>query len=298
MEQRNQSSNVNSDSVVYEEINDDKIAELLVTHKDNLTTQVVESEVCNNTLAETIDIGDEVVHVLKSGALITEEEVAKLRKAQKFLLATFTQVPQFRPRINKLTSVLSDGTCPSMDAKYWQCKAEAEVHFKELQRETFKFRKALVDLKEINYKISSIKQLLSNDIIPADKKYDPELVKCDLERLQIKKDQYEFELKQLEKTMKYRIEELVDWDDIAGVLEDKCRYSTTDCSEHLPETHYKILVHRVKTSKTKEEKRIFEDQLNTFHKIVGGQKAREYAESDVNDWIKREKSNKKEIKEI
>jgi hypothetical protein len=62
-----------------------------------------------------------------------------------------------------------------------------------------------------------------------------------------------------------------------------CEYSTIDCYEHMPDTHYKKLVYRLKTAKNDEERNIFAAQLKAFHSIVGSDKAKQYAEDKIND---------------
>lgn len=210
----------------------------------------------------------EIVDTIKSLSLIGPTDVKKLEEAKTFILSTYTDVPQYRPMVTKLTSVLTDGKFPTADKKYWQCKSEAEVHFNELCRSSYKHKRAVVDLEELDYKIKSIEDLLNESITPAGGNYDPNLVKFDLERLKIKRDQYEFEVKQLEKNMKFRIKEITDWHTVASYLEPQCRYSVKDYEEHVPESHYKVLEYRVEQANNEEERRIFQEQLDTFKNIL------------------------------
>jgi hypothetical protein len=50
----------------------------------------------------------------------------------------------------------------------------------------------------------------------------------------LSKSQYEWEIKSLEKDIKYRIEEVVDWYEISMELEGNCKYSPKDHNAHEP----------------------------------------------------------------
>jgi hypothetical protein len=217
-------------------------------------------------------ISDEISNQMMKGSSITPSDVAELKKAEAFIFSTYTDVRQFRPLINKVTSVLSNGKFPTADAKFWQCKAEAEVHFNELRRDLFKHDRSTVDIEEIAYKIASMEVILNNNDI---KDYDKNLIGFDLRRLQTKKDQYKFELKQLEKTMKYRIEEITDWKKISEEFEGQCNYSTKNPNEHVADTHLKVLTYHVQLAKKEERHedfKIYSEQLKTFINLLKSSK--------------------------
>ena len=235
-----------------------------------------------NEFAVAVDnISDEVVDQINKLTLITPKDVAELKKAQAFILQTYTDVRQYRPMVNKLTSVLTDGRFPTPDAKYWQCKAEAEVHFNELKRDTFKYNRAKVDVDELIYKIESIEGMLAGTYAVT-QQFDPNLVGFDLQRLKIKLSHYQFELKQLEKSIKYRIEEVTDWHKIAKDYEGMCIYSTRDPNEHTPDTHFKMLMWQAENAKTDEEAEVFKEQLRTYQRLLNNKKAEENAKEAVN----------------
>lgn len=245
---------------------DDNLTELITSSK--LPIQVAKREL-EHTLIETSNHSVEVVDQIKSLSSITPKEVENFEKAKAFMVSSFTDVPQYRPLVTKLTSVLTDGKFPTADKKYWQCKSEAEVHFNELCRNNYKHRRAVIDLEELDYKITSIEKLLNQEIAgPQDAKLDPNLIRFDLDRLKIKREQYEFEIKQLEKNIKYRMKEITDWHQIASYIEPQCAYSTKNYEDHVPDSHYKVLEYRIKTASNEEERKIFEDQLLTFKNIL------------------------------
>lgn len=254
---------------------DDNLNEIINTNPSKLpiATDSEENEF-TNAVAE---ISAEVLNQVSNISLITPKDIAELKKAEAFILQTYTDVRQYRPMVNKLTSVLSDGRFPTADAKFWQAKAEAEVHFNELKRDMFKYDRAKVDVDEITYKIDSITGMLEGEH-EVTEQFDPNLVRFDLKRLEIKRSQYIFEMKQLEKTIKYRIEEVTDWYKIANSYESKCTYSTRDPNEHVADTHFKMLMWQVSNAETEEEKKVFEDQLKTYKRLLNNQKAFENAQ--------------------
>jgi len=222
----------------------------------------------NVLLNQSANLSNEIISKLDNLTLITPDDVKSLKEAQSFLLSTYTDVTQFRPMVVKLCSVLTNGNFPTPDSKYWQCKSEAEVHYNELVRAYNKYERALVDIEEIDYKIKSINVAIDKGLIKKEEQFDPELAKFDLKRLEIKRKEYVFELKQLEKTIKYRIEEVSDWHKISESLKGKLQYSPTLFKEHLPEAKFKQLEYKVAEAKTEEEKAIALDQLNTFKELL------------------------------
>jgi hypothetical protein len=209
----------------------------------------------------------EVVDEIKKLEIITPEEISQLKNAQAFALSNFRDVPSYRPMIVKLTSVLNDASFPTIDKKFWQCKIEAEVHFNELVRDYFKYEKSLVDLEEMSYKIQEIDSMLNKDVEP-NAKLDPNLLNFDKKRLIIKKSQYEYELKLLEKDIKYRIQEVVDWAFISREIESKCEYSTSSYQEHTVKGHILFIQNKLKTSKLDAiEQKNLQAQLDTFKRL-------------------------------
>lgn len=247
---------------------DENLKELIQV--DNLPAPAEKRET-DIAIDKTEECSNEIVEQIKSLGIITPTDVKKFQEAKTFALSTYTDVGQYRPMVTKLTSVLTDGKFPTADKKYWQCKAEAEVQFNELCRASYKHQRAVIDLEELDYKIKSIEQLLNQEVTTKEK-FDPNLVRFDLERLKIKRNQYEFEVKQLEKSMKYRMKEVTDWHEIASYLEPQCSYSIKNYEEHIPEAHYKVLQYRIENAQTEEERRNFQDQLDTYKHILGDSK--------------------------
>jgi hypothetical protein len=203
----------------------------------------------------------------KKQQIITEKDVVALSNAKNFAIASFTDTPMYRPMVVKLASVLSDGQFPTADAKFWQCKAEAEVHFNEMIRNIYKLESLKVDLEEINYKIKSLDNLLQSGVVKTDVG-DPELMKFDLKRLIIKKESIEFELKLMEKNIKYRIEEVSDWCTIAENISNQCKYDLKDKNKSMTETLFKKLEYEISRASDEDSKKKLTDQLNTLKRLL------------------------------
>ena len=219
------------------------------------------------TIIATEGIAFEVLDEIKKLELITLEDISRLKSAQQFAVSNFRDVPSYRPMIIKLTSVLSDANFPTIDRKYWQCKIEAEVHFNELTRDYFKYERSLVDIEEIAYKIHEIERLLNKEIEPKEL-MDPNILNFDKKRLIIKKSQYEYELKILEKDIKYRIQEVIDWAFISDQLVNKCEFSTVSYQEHTVKGHILFIKKKLENSETSEmEKKQLQAQLDTFTRL-------------------------------
>lgn len=218
-------------------------------------------------LSKTSSTAFEVVEEMKKLPLITPEEMVNFKAAQAFALTNFRDVPSYRPMIVKLTSVLNDASFPTIDKKYWQCKIEAEVHFNELVKDFFKYERSLVDIDELSYKINEIERM-QNRTIQSIETLDPNLLEFDKKRLVIKKSQYEYELKILEKDVKFRIQEVTDWAFISKQLEDKCEYSTVSYQDHTIKGHVLFLKSMIsKSTVPDEDKKKYQAQLDTFNRL-------------------------------
>jgi hypothetical protein len=217
----------------------------------------------NKLLQAVTNTNFEVLEQIYKGTLISPDDVTKLKEAQDFLLSTYTDVKPFRPMITKLAGVLSNGKFATPDAKFWQCKIEAEVHFNEMIRDIHKYERAKIDLEEIVYEIERLEKGLDSGKFDESKKAE-----FQIRKLKVKKSEYEFEMKQIEKTIKGRIEEVTDWNAIAKKLAPVCQYSTTN-SDYQAESYYKFLEYQIAHSKDEKEKTQFQAQLDTFKQIIG-----------------------------
>ena len=211
----------------------------------------------------------EIIDAIRNTELINETDVANIKKAQTFLLTSYKDVPIYNTRIAKVASILSDGKFATNDAKYWQCKMQAEVHFNELIRGLYKLDRVKIDLEEIQYQIATIDNVIKEKGSTEQGQFDVVKLGFDRRRLVNKLNQYVYEMKLLEKDIKQRLREINDWAEIATEYEIGCTHSTTDYDEHTYSTHYNALKSLIDASKTLEERKQYVDQLNTFLRLLG-----------------------------
>lgn len=217
-------------------------------------------------ITKTTENSLNVVDQINKISLINPRDLLDLEKSKAFLVSTYSDVPQYRPMVVKVASVLDDGRLPTADSKFWQCKKEAEVHFNELVSNVYKWQISQIDLEEMDYKIASLEALLKEDNVRSD--LDPKLIEFDVRRMKVKRERYEFNIKQLEKNIKYRIEEVTDWAAIANTIESDCKHSTTNAQEYYVESFYKRLEYEIENATDEKAKLNFTSQLNTLRKIM------------------------------
>jgi hypothetical protein len=220
------------------------------------------------TLASVTQNSFEIIDAIKSTELVNETDVANIKKAQTFLLTTYKDVPIYNTRIAKVTSILSDAKFVTNDAKFWQCKMQAEVHFNELVRALYKLDRVKIDLEELQYQISTIDTIINSNNIEGTKL---DLIKLgfDKRRLVNKLNQYIYEMKLLEKDIKQRLREINDWAEISLEYEGSCEHSTSDFNEHTYGSHFVTLKKLLDNAKTPVERSQYLDQVNTFLRLLG-----------------------------
>ena len=205
-----------------------------------------------------------VVEELNKISLITPAEVATLQKAQVFLMSTYTDVPVFRTYIEKYVGVLTNSRFPTPDAKFWQCKKEAEVQFSELLKAMLRHKALNVDVEECSYKLADL----------AKKKGEAEhpfLVECDMSRLEIKLAEIKLHLKAVEKEIKYRIVEIGDWNDISNEWEGSMRHSKSDYEQHEVDSMQQYLSRELATAVAKSDEKtakMLTAQLDTLRDFI------------------------------
>ena len=236
--------------------------------KELFAAPAPESRQIMNSVVKTAEISFEAIDTMKKLDLITPIEIQKLEEAQGFILSNYRDIPTYRPMVVKLVSVLNDKNFPTPDLKFWQCGKEAEVHFNELSRDYFKYKRSIIDLQEMDYKIDQIQKSFEKVIEP-NEKADPNLLKFDMERLKVQRDQYEFEMKILEKDIKHRIREVTDWSIISKELSKTCQFSTTQYDEHAASSLLRSLEVSFSDPTIAEKDKVsIKAQLDTFKRLL------------------------------
>jgi phage terminase Nu1 subunit (DNA packaging protein) len=159
----------------------------------------------------------DILTLLNNQSLIKESDIKNLSECKQFILDTYTDVPMFRSLPVKLLGVLNDKDFPTPDAKYWQCKVEAEVHANELVRDFLDLELANIGIEEKEYILELMEEKHG---LERDEKKKKEM-SFDIRKQKILIAKSNFELKQLEKRIKYRAEEVVEWKKISETLSEK-----------------------------------------------------------------------------
>jgi hypothetical protein len=209
----------------------------------------------------------EVIEQLNKLTLVTPNEVATLERAQAFLLSTYTDVPAHRTYMDKCVGVLTNARFPTPDAKYWQCKKEAEVQFYELMRELMTYKKTNITLKELLYKKGKVLESIQQD----KQDVDPFLAQCDVEKFDIAIVETNINLKKIEKEVKFRIVEIGDWLSIAKEWEPSMKHSKDVYSEHNTESLYRWIESQIAAAKANGDTKAvdnFTDQLQTLQSLI------------------------------
>lgn len=207
-----------------------------------------------------------VADELNKISLVTPAEVAILKKAQSFLLSTYTDVPVFRSFMEKYVGVLTNARFPTPDSKFWQCKKEAEVQFNELLKAMLRYKSLNIDIEECVYKINDLNKKKELDNVE-----HPTLVQCDISRLELKLAEIKLHIKSVEKEIKYRIVEIGDWNEIASEWEGELKHSSSVYSQHELESMMKYLTHEISHAidkKDEKSSKILSSQLDTLKSFI------------------------------
>ena len=209
----------------------------------------------------------EVIEQLNKLTLVTPNEVATLEKAQAFLMSTYTDVPSHRTYMDKCVGVLTNSRFPTPDAKFWQCKKEAEVQFYELMRELMTYKKTNITMKELLYKKEKAKEALNGNR----QDVDIFLMECDIERFDVAILETSINLKKIEKEIKFRIVEIGDWLAISKEWEPEMKHSKDIYGEHHTEALYRWIESQMNEAKARGDEKSFDnfsDQLQTLQSLL------------------------------
>jgi len=131
--------------------------------------------------------------VKKSDILL---DFSRLNKLVPELKETFVKAQLFRTRTEMEVSVLNDLKFPTPASKYWQAIREQNVHFQELVILSYEYRKNIVEIKQMEAKLSTLVDSFEKEL------------------LQIEIEKKTFAARNQERTAKDRIRELEQWSEI------------------------------------------------------------------------------------
>lgn len=172
--------------------------------------------------------GNDLVALLSSQQILTESDTQAIVDAKEFIASTLTDVPMYRPLPVKLFGVLNDADFPTPESKFWQCKVEAEVHANELIRDIHDMEIAKVDLDRAQHHLEVMQEKLDElNSTGITDTHDQKEVELDIKEQTIRMSRQRFELTQVEKRIKYRIDEVKEWKTISDNLANGPKGFTT-----------------------------------------------------------------------
>lgn len=242
---------------------DSEITEIEKILEESSKNQVIQ----NKYVSKTDTVISQIFKDLNSISLITHQDAQVLEKAHNFLISTYTDVPLYRSYVDKCVGVLTNSRFPTPDAKYWQCKKEAEVQFYELLKEICNYKKILIDIKELLYKKKKLKDQLSSKIVEKDEFF----ILCDLERIDVAMMELNFLLKKTEKEIKFRIVEIEDWLEISEEWKPEMKYSSEYYEHHQIESLIQWLSYQIDEAKAKNDNEtlmVLLDQMDTMKSLL------------------------------
>jgi len=164
----------------------------------------------------------EAIDTIKQAPMLSEVALDQLEQHAKTIQQAFETKQVYRTDTEARYSVLNDVKFPTTDAKYWQCVREEDVHFSELMRLSFEYRKMQVDIAELEEELQ--------------KYSDSPEHKYKKQRAIIELQQKAFELKRMQQIAEHRVREVMQWEKIrAELVEQSPEIDTSD-----PDTHQKI----------------------------------------------------------
>ena len=150
--------------------------------------------------------------------MLKEDDSNFLKDLRQELDEAYFKNQIFRTETDMRYSVLQDGRHPTKASKYWQSVREQMVMYGELRRESYMYRRLLVEIKK-----------LERAIAQEDDDLESELLQIDLEEKNWNKIQ-------LETTSGDRVREIEHWSRIKKELDDGS-FDSKNVNTHRKETY-------------------------------------------------------------
>jgi len=150
--------------------------------------------------------------------MLKKEDSNFLKDLRKELDEAYFKNQIFRTETDMRYSVLQDGRHPTKASKYWQSVREQMVMYGELRRESYMYRRLLIEIKKLERAVAQ-----ENDDL------EKELLQIDLEEKNWNKIQ-------LETTSGDRVREIEHWSRIKKELDDGS-FDSKNVNTHRKETY-------------------------------------------------------------
>jgi hypothetical protein len=218
-----------------------------------------------NQLSQNPSESNSLVEILNNTAIITEEDKQALSDCKVFIADTYKSVPMYRPLAVKLFGVLDDANFPTSDMKFWQCKVEAETHAMELVRDIHDLELQKNQIERAEFLLKRI-HARHTEAETEDLKAE---IMFDIKEQTLVISKKKFELFQLQKKIKYRIEEVNEWRQISETLTKAPTFKHQNYAQMLSDS----LVHkwnsRISNPNTPDnEKKFLSNQIDMLRKLT------------------------------
>ncbi|MBD3284625.1 hypothetical protein GF395_04265 [Candidatus Uhrbacteria bacterium] len=185
-----------------------KMAEGIV--KNDKDTQDIKEAKPNTNVLEVQNVPKEFslftkegINNIKQVPILKPDEIRQLEEKAKSIQKAFESKQVYRTDTEARVSVLNDLKFPTADAKYWQSVREEDVHFSELVRLSFDYKRVQIEVDQ-----------LERDIVNENKKddkFDDDLYK---KKLKVDLEEKAFQLKQMQIVAHHRFREITQWEQI------------------------------------------------------------------------------------
>lgn len=173
-----------------------------------------------------------LVEMIAKETLIQQNDLKLLTESKGFIVDAYKSVPMYRPLVIKLFGVLNNTEFPTADSKFWQCKVEAEVHANELIKDLHDLELQKIQIDRAQF---LLKRIVKRSIEEKDAETKVE-VDFDIREQRILISRKQFDMLQLQKRIKYRIEEVVQWRQISEKLIKSSEFKNINYAEMLAES--------------------------------------------------------------
>ena len=206
----------------------------MLENEQNKAAISLESLISNTeSLEKTIEKTSlPLVEMIAQETLIQQNDLKLLSESKGFIVDAYKSVPMYRPLVIKLFGVLNNSEFPTSDSKFWQCKVEAEVHANELIKDLHDLELQKIQIERAQFLLNKIVGKLN---VEKDEETKKE-VEFDVREQRILISRKQFDMLQLQKRIKYRIEEVVQWRQISEKLVKSADFKNINYAQMLAES--------------------------------------------------------------
>lgn len=170
----------------------------------------------NKNELKTFNVNETFISMFQNANIITQKDQENLVNVKEFIVDNYAAVPMYRALPIKLFAILGSPDYPTVEAKYWQCKVEAEVHGNELVRDLHQLELMKIKIEKMDYILNTV---MKDQLHKTDDSIKKELIKFDMKEQNVLMSEAKFEYMQILKKIKYRIDEVADWKMLSEKLE-------------------------------------------------------------------------------